>query len=165
MRFTYRCGDQVYAIEIDKTTDGFRAGVNGEVFEARVLKGEDGELAFLSDGRVTLAYWAAEGERRWVAVDGRTFILETGPGGGRREQPGAGHTHSGDNVLRAPMPGQVRGVQVPEGGQVEKGQTVLLLEAMKMELRIQAPRAGRLARLLVRPGQSVERDQALGEIE
>jgi biotin carboxyl carrier protein len=62
------------------------------------------------------------------------------------------------------MPAQVRAVQVAEGEQVEKGQTLLLLEAMKMEIRVRAPGAGRVARLLVSPGQAVEKEQVLVEV-
>ena len=47
---------------------------------------------------------------------------------------------------------------------VEKGQTLLLLEAMKMEIRVSAPRAGQVSRLLVREGQTVQKDQVLVEI-
>ena len=62
------------------------------------------------------------------------------------------------------MPAQVRAVQVQEGDAVEKGQMLLLLEAMKMEIRIKAPTAGRVTQLLVSSGQTVEKDQLLAEV-
>jgi biotin carboxyl carrier protein len=62
------------------------------------------------------------------------------------------------------MPAQVRAVQVEEGEKVEKGQTLLLLEAMKMEIRIKAPASGSVKRLLVEAGQTVEKDQLLAEV-
>jgi len=58
----------------------------------------------------------------------------------------------------------LRAVQVTEGEPVEKGQTLLLLEAMKMEIRLSAPRSGKVSRLLVQAGQIVQRDQVLVEI-
>jgi biotin carboxyl carrier protein len=63
------------------------------------------------------------------------------------------------------MPGQVRAVNVSEGDAVTKGQTLLVLEAMKMEIRIQAPRDGKIMKLFVKQGQTVEREQLLIEIE
>jgi pyruvate carboxylase subunit B len=63
------------------------------------------------------------------------------------------------------MPAQVREVRVREGDLVEKGQTLLLLEAMKMEIRLQAPHGGRVARLLASAGSQVDRDQVLVELE
>ena len=68
----------------------------------------------------------------------------------------------GGEAVRAPMPAQVRAVQVPEGEVVEQGQTLLLLEAMKMEIRIKAPAAGRVdAPAGEAAGQTVEKDQVL----
>ena len=46
-----------------------------------------------------------------------------------------------------------------------KGQTLLVLEAMKMEIRIQAPRDGKVMKLFVEQGQTVEREQILIEID
>jgi biotin carboxyl carrier protein len=56
-------------------------------------------------------------------------------------------------------------VNVREGEAVTKGQTLLLLEAMKMEIRIQSQREGRVRKLFVKQGQTVEKDQILVEIE
>ena len=63
------------------------------------------------------------------------------------------------------MPGQVRTVNVREGDTVTKGQTLLVLEAMKMEIRIQAPQDGVVTKSFVEQGQTVEREQILIEIE
>jgi biotin carboxyl carrier protein len=63
------------------------------------------------------------------------------------------------------MPALVRAVQVAEGAAVQPGQTLLLLEAMKMEIRVASPREGIVARLLVRPGQTVAHGQVLAELE
>ena len=63
------------------------------------------------------------------------------------------------------MPGQVRQVLVSEGDEVENGQTLLLLEAMKMEIRIQANMDGVLAKLHVAEGETVDKDATLAEIE
>jgi biotin carboxyl carrier protein len=77
---------------------------------------------------------------------------------------GVGHHHAAGE-LTAPMPGQVRAVNVSEGDAVTKGQTLLLLEAMKMEIRVQAPRDGVVKKLFVQQGQTVDREQMLIEIE
>ncbi len=62
------------------------------------------------------------------------------------------------------MPAQVRAVKVAAGEAVEHGQVLLLLEAMKMEIQIKAPAAGRVTRLLAAEGQTVDREQLLVEI-
>jgi biotin carboxyl carrier protein len=62
------------------------------------------------------------------------------------------------------MPGQVTRVLIAEGDPVQRGQPLIILEAMKMEIKIAAPHDGRVAKVLVKPGQVVERGQALIEI-
>ena len=62
------------------------------------------------------------------------------------------------------MPGQVRAVLVKEGESVEKGQTLALLEAIKMEIRVAAPHAGKVEKVLIEEGQVVERGQRLFDL-
>ncbi|MDU0478914.1 biotin/lipoyl-containing protein [Staphylococcus chromogenes] len=69
------------------------------------------------------------------------------------------------NAVTAPLAGSVFKVLVNEGDQIEAGQVVLILEAMKMETEITAPSAGTVTRLHVSPGDPVQGGQALLEIE
>jgi len=88
-------------------------------------------------------------------------VLSKSAAGAKRG--GTGHDHASE--LAAPMPGLVRSVNVEQGESVSKGQTLLVLEAMKMEIRIHSPREGVIQRLFVKQGQTVEREQVLIEIE
>ena len=67
--------------------------------------------------------------------------------------------------LVAPMPGKVVAILVAEGAQVERGAGVIVVEAMKMQNEIQAPRAGRLTSLRATPGQTVNAGEILATIE
>ena len=62
------------------------------------------------------------------------------------------------------MPGVVLEVRVREGDRVEQGQTVVLIESMKMELVITAPRNANVRRVAVHPGQQVDRGALLLEL-
>jgi len=66
--------------------------------------------------------------------------------------------------LQAPMPGVVLRLAVEIGDEVEPSQPLVILEAMKMELTVAAPAAGRVRSLLVSPGQLVSAGQALIEL-
>jgi biotin carboxyl carrier protein len=59
------------------------------------------------------------------------------------------------------MPGQVRAVNVSAGDTVSKGQVLVVLEAMKMEIRLQAPFDGQVLSIDASVGQTVEREQIL----
>jgi biotin carboxyl carrier protein len=106
-----------------------------------------------------MLYWASAGGTKWVSLDGCTYRLDK-PAPRRARLSGE---TDGSETVRAPMPAQVRAVQVSEGEAVQQGQTLLLLEAMKMEIRIKAPAPGRVTRLLVKAGEAVEKDQVLAE--
>jgi propionyl-CoA carboxylase alpha chain len=70
-------------------------------------------------------------------------------------------TAAEENVLRCPMPGLITAVYVDEGAEVQWGQELLRVESMKMESGIASPCAGRVERVLVKPGSAVETDQIL----
>jgi acetyl/propionyl-CoA carboxylase alpha subunit len=107
----------------------------------------------------------------WERADG--FRLGMGMTGGRQKAEGrrqkqakrASASRAGGNeTLEAAMPGLVRGVLVKEGDTVERGQALVLLEAMKMEIRVAAPHEGRVVKVLVAAGETVDRGQRLIEL-
>ena len=63
--------------------------------------------------------------------------------------------------IKAPMPGLVLQIMVKEGQEVSPGDTLLILEAMKMENVIKSPGAGTVSEIVVNPGQAVEKAQVL----
>jgi propionyl-CoA carboxylase alpha chain len=67
--------------------------------------------------------------------------------------------------LHAPMPGSVVSVEVAVGDAVRKGQTLVVLEAMKMEHPIGSPQDGVVGEVLVSPGDQVERGSLLVVVE
>jgi len=138
----------------------YRVMMGDKSVEAEILSVQEGRLDLRIDGEHVTAYVSSDKAKRWVTINGRTYQL-TKQSGSRGS--GAKHDHSGE--LTAPMPGQVRVVNVSEGEAVAKGQTLMVLEAMKMEIRIQSSADGRVKKLFVEQGQSVEREQLLIEIE
>jgi biotin carboxyl carrier protein len=104
---------------------------------------------------------ADAGEMRWVSVDGQVAVVEveTGAAPVRRKK-----TASGDSMM-APMPATVVKVLVEPGQHVAEGATVLVLEAMKMELPIRAPRDGVVRAVRCAEGELVQPGVALLELE
>lgn len=70
-------------------------------------------------------------------------------------------TSTGEFTLRAPMPGLIVSVQAMEGQQVEKGTILVILESMKMQNELRSPRSGKVSRIRIKPGDSVEQKQIL----
>ncbi|QJW38276.1 urea carboxylase [Cellulosimicrobium protaetiae] len=137
---------------------------------------EDGEfslrdhLAFLEAEREDIEAFRARqadafaAERAAWERSGELDRTRTGPAPepGPGTADGAGlEVPDGHHVVHAPMVGSVWRVAVGHDQQVEAGDELLVLEAMKLELRVTSPVAGRVARLLVEPGQQVTPGTAL----
>lgn len=161
MQYRYSWGDRDYAVNLERVGAEYRATIEGRVYPLMVLEVQPGQISLLLAGRPVTLFYAQDGERRWISVQGCTYLLEKPAPRGARRMGGS----SLAGRLRAPMPAQVRSVEVAEGDQVVIGQTLVLLEAMKMEIRVKAPRAGRVIKILVDRGQTVDRDQALIDLD
>lgn len=155
----YESGGVTYSVSLRPLGDGtFRATVGDRDYTVKAAAVEGGWLLTL-DGRQTRVYAAARGSERFVGIDGEAYTLTVPSAGHRR----ASSTSSGD--LTAQMPGQVREVFIAAGDMVKSGQTLLLLEAMKMEIRVSAPADGQVKRVLVQAGDVVDRGQRLVEMQ
>jgi 3-methylcrotonyl-CoA carboxylase alpha subunit len=71
----------------------------------------------------------------------------------------------GDGRVLAPMPGRIVLLKVAAGDVVVEGQELGVMEAMKMELALKAPRAGKVATIQAQPGDFVEADTVLFRLE
>jgi 3-methylcrotonyl-CoA carboxylase alpha subunit len=146
------CGERVREVRIE----GESAVLDG----ARVAVGfsGDGAAGAILDvaGTRHRIRAARAGEKAFVWCDGVVYEFSLA----RRVDRGA----SEHGALVAPMPGRIRQTLVSEGDAVHKGQVLLVLEAMKMEHAIRAPRAGSVARLPHREGELVEAGTALVEL-
>ena len=161
--FRYQVGDDVRIVTVTPKDGGYEVRVGDRVLQLSDRLAPRGRLDLEQDGRRLSAYVARSGSRRYVGLDGDTWTLQ--PPEPRRGGGGEGDKGRSDSgSLTATMPGRVLDVLVTEGDSVQKGDTLVLLEAMKMELRVQAPLDGRVARVLCVADQVVERGQLLVEL-
>ena len=146
-------------IELNPSGDNFVAVIDGKTVTVQIIRAVNGCIDLLIDGQRVTAHVSSDMAKRWVTVDGQTLMLTKTSGA----KQGVRHDHAGG--LIAPMPGQIRSVSVSVGDAVKKGQTLLTMEAMKMEIRIQALKDGVVKSVSVKQGQTVEREQILVEVE
>lgn len=99
---------------------------------------------------------------REFRVDARITIVD--PKRLRSGQNSDGHHHGVAEIV-APMPGKVVRVQVEAGAPVEKGAGVIVVEAMKMQNEMKAPRAGMVVSVNVKPGDTVTAGDVLAVLE
>jgi acetyl-CoA/propionyl-CoA carboxylase biotin carboxyl carrier protein len=140
--------------------------VESELLAARAGELEDGRPV----GETDLGAVAVRDAVRSVEVDGRRFevrLLRPEPafaelGRRRRERSrGGGKAGAGRDAVVSPMQGTVLAVEVAEGDDVEAGQVICIVEAMKMENEVHAHRSGTVAELSVAAGQAVKTGQVI----
>ena len=130
--------------------------------------GPAGEITELGDGWYLVrdgdTTWrvaaASDANGTWLFFDGRTAYLPRESGGTRGRAKGRG-----ESGVMAPMPATVVSINAEPGQQVAEGETVIVLEAMKMELPIKAPRAGKVKAVHCSRGELVQPGVSLLEIE
>ncbi len=108
--------------------------------------------------RVTVALWVSDGEDELPARPQSTAIKP-------RRQHHSGVVGSGSGTVTVPMQGTIVKINVAEGQKVEAGETVVILEAMKMENAVNAERSGVVKKIHVVTGESVGAGDAVVEIE
>jgi biotin carboxyl carrier protein len=158
--FSYQFGDEVKVVRLERAGEIMQIAIAEHIYEVSVIHSRTGELTFKVDGVTHTVFLATEDSTHFLAIDGDVFEL-TQPvtQRARRQQ-----YYSRDNLV-ASMPGQVTQVLVNDGVHVQRGQPLIVLEAMKMEIKIAAPRDGHITKVLVRQGQVVDRGHKLIEID
>ena len=152
-----------YGVEVGRVGSAhLRITVKGEQSIVVVLYYSDGRIRSLIDEEPVEAGIVANAEAVLVSLRGETHLLrKPAPPAVDEAGPGADATAS----LTAPMPGTVVKVHVEEGQEVEEGQLLLVLEAMKMEQPVSAPHAGVVRSLPFEEGSLVPAGAILVEVQ
>ncbi|HEY4718422.1 MAG TPA: biotin/lipoyl-containing protein [Anaerolineales bacterium] len=140
---------QVYEVDFESISGQpvYSLLVDGSSYQADVYPGDEGLLQVLMRGVLYEASVEDEREKRLSATGGQGTVT------------------TGEYLLRAPMPGLVVNIPLQDGEPVKKGDVLLILESMKMQNELKSPREGKVARIQVKAGDSVEQRQILLAVE
>jgi biotin carboxyl carrier protein len=160
MKYATTIGDRTYLVEINREGE---ITVDGETFPIDLQAIDDVTYSLLLAHKSYEALVEANGGELAVLLRGRMYNVQVLDERARRlaKTRGAHGPASGEVVIKSPMPGLIVAVPVVEGQTVKKGETVVVLESMKMENELKAPRDGTLASIKVVSRQSVEQHQPL----
>jgi biotin carboxyl carrier protein len=122
--------------------------------------GSTGEWIVRDGAAVHRVYLVAASDQVWTFHNGRVFELRVDEESAARRR--SAHHHGS---LTAPMPATVISVNVAPGDAVERGQILVVLEAMKMELPVRAPAAGMVGAVNCSPGELVQPGASLVDME
>jgi biotin carboxyl carrier protein len=159
---------------------------NGEEHRVEIELGDQGSVVRIGERTYLVDRVPTSGTVRSLVIEGRQFEVSVRPNSGGRyqvglpgaieevevldpltylaEKGGAREATRGPRTVTAYMPGRVVALLVEEGQEVESGEGLVVLEAMKMENDIRAETAGVVSTVLVTEGQTVEGGDPLFEI-
>ena len=141
-------------VEVRRTRNGYTVSLDGRTLEVDLVHTGDHFASLIVDGRshdVGLET-VAGGYRVHLREDALSVLLADP----LREGAARPDRSTGPTRLTAPMPGRVVRVLAEKGREVEPGQGLVVIEAMKMENELKAPRRGCVDEVAVREGQTVE---------
>ena len=121
-------------------------------------------LSLIVDGRSYKVSIAANEKKKYMHIDGHHFCLEEVEETARSGYARGGAVTSGEQSLSAPMPGTVVKIQVSEGDEVEKNQSLVIVESMKMENALRSPIQGRVKKIHYEDGDLVDAGVPIVEI-
>ncbi|MEV0613006.1 biotin carboxylase N-terminal domain-containing protein [Nonomuraea sp. NPDC050404] len=154
--------DGVHAVQVRGLPEkSAEVVIDGHVVPARIrLDGR--ELAVTIAGRTERHLCVRDGDTLWLGHDGASWSLTRHHLGDPGDRADA--AQAADGVVRSPMPGTVLVVKAQPGDRVDAGQPLVIVEAMKMEHTVTAPRDGVVSELPVQAGQPVDMDAVLAVI-
>jgi biotin carboxyl carrier protein len=159
-------GTEKHIVELEQADGGYRVVLDGREVTADAALVAPGCVSVLIDGQAFEVHVTP-------SFDG-TVKLQSGPHEftAEIENPRAwkGRRHAaveaeGRQQIVAPMPGKVIRMLVNTGDEVEAGQGIVVVEAMKMQNEIRSPKKGKVERLHVKEGQNVNAGEVLGWID
>jgi biotin carboxyl carrier protein len=176
MRYVVSIGERKATLEIDENGHLRAVTLNGDALDVDWQPVGGGALAghyslLIGSRSFDVYIRAVEGEASGgeqvfeVSIEGRPYVVHVEDERARVLAGLAGASHErGEAAIRAPMPGLVSNVMAAVGQSVDRGQTVVVLEAMKMENDLMAPRSGVVRAIHAVKGQTVNQGDVLAVI-
>jgi len=157
-----------HEIALQRRDQSVAAEIDGRRYELEIRELGTGEFQLI-DGNSVHDFHVenSRDERNRVEVylrGHRYAITLTDPKRLRSGQSGADH-HKGSAEIVAPMPGKVVRVLIELGAQVEAGDGILVVEAMKMQNEMKSPKAGVVVSIAAEPGATVNAGDVLAVVE
>ncbi len=161
MGFTINLAGVAHDVEILARRPHLRLRIDDREYEVTSI-GEEGDgRQMISIGGAELRFVRAHvGDRQILRLAGRTLgaaLIDP-----RDEAAGAGGDH--DHV-RAPMPCSIIEIHKQPGDEVARGETLVTIESMKLQITLLAPRDGRLSRVRRGIGEKFDKDEVVAELE
>ena len=165
MIYEVTIAEKVYRVELARNEQEWKCKLDGREMPLDVVSAQDGMLSLLLQGKSYEVKQEIVGAESNVVIGHERFSATVRDPRSFRSRRRSGASEQGVMKIKAPMPGKVVRILAPAGAQVEIGQSVLVIEAMKMQNELKAPKTGVVKKINVAEGAAVDAGQALAEVE
>ncbi|MCY2958465.1 MAG: hypothetical protein NT107_15670 [Planctomycetota bacterium] len=166
MKYFTKLDGEEHVFEFERRAGKLLARSGDRTYELNLsLVGDGSAFSLLVDGRSYDVAADVQREHVTLQIVGERFVVHCENERERAAQAVAGAKVVGKRELRASMPGIVVDVKVKCGDLFEEGQTLVVLEAMKMQNPLPAEASGKVARVLCKAGEAVAAGAVLLELE
>jgi len=166
-RYIVTIDNREFDIELSSGNDGLIVDYNGSRYRVAVDRLSERKFLYKIDGNSSEIDIHRNGGNLEIFIDGREVTARVEPYSlaELRKKAGTTASETEEKIIRAPMPGLVLKPEVSAGNKVTKGMTLVIIEAMKMENLIKSPVEAVVKEVFVSPGQAVDKNEKLVELE
>jgi biotin carboxyl carrier protein len=159
-------GPKKRTVELELAANGWSISLDGELVAADATRVADGTISVLLNGQSFVVHVTPTLDGKLKLQSGaHEFTAELqDPRAWQGRRQGAPAAEGRQQII-APMPGKVIRVLVNAGDEVEAGQGLMVVEAMKMQNEIRSPKKGKVERLQAKEGQNVNAGEILAWVE
>ena len=155
-------GTKIHSVNLRRSGDKFTLIIDDYECEGRFTRLSNGMLELIIGDSRHLCYVDKRADERYVFSDGINYLVSRMDKNVRDKQP----DEERDTVVHSPITGKLLDLKASNGSKVEKGDVVIVLEAMKMEHRLKAPLDGIVSNLTsIEEGGQVREGELLFEVE
>ena len=161
----YLHGDAIHTVSLKKEGDMWIASIGDDTYKVDICSISEQAISLLIKDRSITACVARDTGKLHVSIQGESYCF-TIPGSEETAYDVTGKAGGASNfMISAPMPGSVLKINVKEGEDVQDGQCLAIVEAMKMETGLHSNIHGRVKRVHATEGQQVNAGELLIELE
>ena len=165
MDLQFNIDQETYKIEIDFKDGKYQVKLGDKQYNVDSQPISENCLSLLVDGKAYTVFIAEDEGKKYISLQGEQFCVEEAKVQTEARSVTESAALKGVPTISSPMPGKIVKILVGEGDRVEKGQGLVIVEAMKMENEIRSPSAGIVKKICFKEGDLVDAAVPIIELE
>lgn len=162
MKYNFLCLNKEYAADARRSEDEIIVTIGDKHFTVGEFTMQENTVSFRINNKNYSMPFARDRKKIYLSLEGEYYILEL-VSGARYSSEGPGQRR--DNVITSSMPGLLVKLPVKIGGKIKSGDTVAIVEAMKMQNELRSPVDGVVKKINFKEGEQVDAFESIVEID